>query len=79
MAAMPRPIRVPAPSRRLKPRRPELAIWSAKPEATMAITSEATVIGMSYAIGIGSSKASMPMKCMDQIPAPMEKAPPISQ
>ena len=30
-------------------------------------------------MGIGRLKASIPMKCMDQMPMPIENAPPISQ
>ena len=45
----------------------------------MAMNSEVTVVGMSYASAIGSEKASMPTKCIDQMPLPMAKAPPPSQ
>src|SRR5688572_16203924 len=54
-------------------------VYSANPETTTAISSESSVIGRSNAIGMGSSNASMPMKCMDQMPAPMAKAPQTSQ
>jgi hypothetical protein len=30
-------------------------------------------------MGIGRRKASMPMKCIDQMPVPMDTAPPASQ
>jgi len=33
----------------------------------------------SYPVGIGRRKASMPMKCVDQMPAPIDIAPPASQ
>jgi hypothetical protein len=45
----------------------------------MAMNSEAMVVGMSYARAMGSEKASMPMKCIDQIPLPIASAPPTSQ
>jgi hypothetical protein len=49
---------------------------SANAAVIMAMNSEATVVGMSYARAIGSDKASMPMKCIDQIPLPVASAPP---
>ncbi len=55
------------------------AIHNAKPEVSIAITSEAIVLGTSYARGMGSENASMPMKCIDQIPPPIATAPPPSQ
>ena len=42
----------------------------AGPDTMTAINSESRVIGISYDIGIGSRKASMPMKCIDQMPVP---------
>ncbi len=64
---------------RVSPTCGRLAIESAKTETKMAITSDAMVIVMSYESGIGSEKASMPMKCIDQIPQPMAAPPPRTQ
>src|SRR5688572_21568060 len=38
-----------------------------------------TVSGTSYPIGMGRLNASIPMKCIAQIPVPIETAPPINQ
>ena len=54
------------------------AMPKAKPEMMMAMSSEARVVGMSYARAMGSEKASMPMKCIDQMPLPIASAPPMS-
>ena len=43
------------------------------------MASEAKVIGTSKDMVIGKRKASMPMKCMAQIPVPMHSAPAASQ
>ncbi len=56
-----------------------LEIARAKPDTAMAIASEAAVIVMSYDRGMGREKASMPMKCIDQMPHPMATAPPSTQ
>src|SRR5580692_4882856 len=53
-----------------------LATDSANPEMAMAMTREAIVRPRSYVRGIGSEKASMPMKCIDQMPQPIASAPP---
>ncbi len=45
----------------------------------MATASEATVVCKSYDIAIGSLNASMPTKCIDQMPVPIAMAPPASQ
>ncbi len=63
-------IRRPAPTSAL------LAIHSAKPDTAMEMASETSVMPMSYDSGTGSEKASMPMKCIDQMPQPMAAAPP---
>jgi hypothetical protein len=56
-----------------------LVRYSANQDAATAISSDRTVIGTSYDIGIGVRSASMPIKCIDQIPLPMEAAPPANQ
>ena len=56
-----------------------LTINSANPDTTTPITIEPKVMDRSKAIGIGRCSANMPMKCMDQMPVPMAKAPPINQ
>ena len=45
----------------------------------IAITSVPIVLATSYASEMGSENASMPMKCIDQIPPPIAIAPPPSQ
>ena len=55
------------------------AMPKAKPEIMIAMSSEARVVGMSYARAMGSEEASMPMKYIDQMPVPMATAPPESQ
>jgi len=45
----------------------------------MAMARETSVIATLYERAIGSEKASMPMKCIDQMPQPMATAPPPSQ
>jgi hypothetical protein len=56
-----------------------VTVCSAKPEMMTAMSNDAAVIGRSKAIGIGRCSASIPMKCIDQMPVPMAQAPPISQ
>ncbi len=73
---MPRPITVALATRRPSPISARLVIQSANPETTMAIASEPRVIAMLYDKGIGKDRASMPMKCIDQMPQPMATAPP---
>ncbi len=55
-----------------------LTMYSANPDTTIAISIDNKVTGMLYPIGTGRLNASMPMKCIDQIPVPIEKAPPHS-
>ncbi len=76
---MPRPISTPPAASRRQLRELRVTVSKAKPETTIAISIEAMVIPMSYAIGTGRLKASMPMKCIDQMPIPMANAPPRSQ
>src|SRR4051812_1799463 len=78
MAEMPRPRRMAPRLRCGKLICGLFAMPKAKPEMTMAMSSEARVVGMSYARAIGSEKASMPMKCIDQMPLPIASAPPMS-
>lgn len=54
-------------------------IHSAKAEQPMAMTSDSRVSGRSYPMGIGRLNASMPTKCMAQMPMPMAVAPPANQ
>ena len=78
MAEMPAPItRPPIPSR-ANPRCAPLESLMATPEVTIAIARDKSVVGTSYRRGIGNEKASMPMKCMDQMPIPIANAPPRS-
>src|SRR6185437_13228816 len=79
MAEMPMPMTMAPTLSRAKLTSARLARASAKPDTAMAISSEVTVMGMLYASGIGSEKASIPMKCMDQMPEPMATAPPMAQ
>src|SRR3569833_4463624 len=78
MAEMPTPRRMAPRLRGAKLIRGLFAIPKAKPEMMMAMSSDATVVGMSYARAMGSEKASMPMKCIDQMPLPIASAPPMS-
>src|SRR5579862_7445872 len=55
-----------------------LAIESANPELKIATSKELSVIAMSYVRGMGRENASMPMKCMAQMPVPMAREPPDS-
>jgi len=52
---------------------------SAIAETMIAMNSDSSVMGRSYATGTGRWKASIPMKCIDQMPLPMDTAPAISQ
>ncbi|MNJ49159.1 hypothetical protein D3C77_443770 [compost metagenome] len=49
----------------------------AKPDDSPAISNDSKVRVRSYPNEIGRLKASMPMKCIDQIPKPMANAPPL--
>ncbi|VWB34784.1 hypothetical protein BSE24067_01518 [Burkholderia seminalis] len=44
----------------------------------MAISSDSNVMAGSYPTGIGNAKASMPTKCIDQMPVPITQAAPTS-
>ncbi len=56
-----------------------LTTQSARAEARIATTTESVRSGTSYAIAIpGMRKASMPTKCMLQMPKPMAREPPPS-
>jgi hypothetical protein len=76
---MPAPISSALSARRMRPRSARLTCHSARPEAAIGSNSESIVIGVSKAISIGSWKASMPTKCMAQMPEPMAIAPPTVQ
>ncbi len=79
MAEMPPPSSSAPAERCTKLIRGLFAILKANAEVIIAMNSEVIVVGMSYARAIGSEKASMPMKCIDQMPQPMASAPPLSQ
>jgi hypothetical protein len=79
MAEMPAPRRTGPTGRCEKLIRGLFAMPKAKPEIMIAMSSEARVVGMSYARAMGSEEASMRMKCIDQMPVPMATAPPESQ
>ena len=51
---------------------------SASAALATAGTSEKSVVGTSYASGTPRWKASMPTKCIDQMPMPIANAPEIS-
>src|ERR1700694_5595399 len=69
---MPTPVSSPLPSSLRLVNVPALIEYSANVEIATAIRSDSNVIGMSYDIGIGKRNASMPMKCIDQMPVPSE-------
>src|SRR5690606_22056435 len=79
MLLMPRPIRNAPPINLDVGSSGRLTSHSASAEATIGSSHDSAVIQKSYPIGIGSLNASMPMKCIDQIPVPIAIAPPISQ
>src|ERR1700761_6850019 len=51
---------------------------SANAESAIAIASDRAVIHGAYPMGTGRLKASMPMKCIDQMPMPIATDPPTS-
>ena len=51
---------------------------SANVETTIAMSIDSSVTPRSYAISIGSISASMPTKCIAQIPMPIATPPPTS-
>src|SRR3954468_2037088 len=78
MAQMPRPMATAPRARRVSVICGGLAMESAKPEMAMAIASDARVVPTSYDSEIGRENASMPTKCIDQMPQPIATAPPVS-
>src|SRR5258708_106248 len=58
---------------------PRLTEESPNHAITIAVSSDNKVVGTSYETGNGKRKPSMPMKCIDQMPVPIEIAPPASQ
>src|ERR1700678_4003264 len=79
MAEMPPPSSNAPAERWTKLIRGRLAMPKANAEVTIAMNSEVTVVGKSYESAIGSEKASMPIKCIDQMPQPIASEPPLSQ
>src|SRR5580704_2028801 len=71
MATMPSPMKMPLRTRRSGDAPWRLMTKKPPPVTTIATTSDRMVNPMSYDIGIGTTKASMPMKCIDHIPAPI--------
>src|SRR5688500_4028570 len=55
-----------------------LSRYKANPDATIATTIENPVHNGEYIMGMPIINASIPIKCMDQIPAPIAKEPPIN-
>ncbi len=79
MAQMPVPISRAPPAKRRQPKRAPPAMPMAHPEVSMATPSETKVVVTLYRSTMGSEKAIMPMKCIDQMPMPMAIAPPTRQ
>ena len=75
MLEIPAPMITALPLSRGMVRRRPLVICRENPDVMIAIASDTRVVGTLYASGIGNEKASMPMKCMDQMPTPMATAP----
>ena len=79
MLAIPAPSRTALTVSRRQSSVGSLATRSANAEIAIAIPSDVTVMGRLYVSRIGRESASMPMKCIDQIPTPMTTAPPVIQ
>ena len=79
MALMPAPMRTALTASRVRLSSAWLTCHSARPEAATGSSRDTMVIGMSKAISIGSWKASIPTKCMAQMPEPIAIAPPTVQ
>src|SRR6266403_4700599 len=71
MATMPSPMKMPLRTRRSGDAPWRLMTKKAPPVTTIATTSERGVNPMSYDNGIGTTTASMPMKCIDHTPPPI--------
>src|SRR5882757_6399368 len=71
MATMPSPMKMPLRTRRSGDAPWRLMTKKAPPVTTIATTSERVVNPMSYDNGIGTTTASMPMKCIDHTPPPI--------
>src|SRR4030081_655696 len=78
MAEMPAPMTSDPLARRARPLFGWLGSLRAKPELKKGRHSEAMVGVRSYESGMGRDKASIPMKCIDQMPVPIDMAPPAS-
>src|SRR6185312_104790 len=79
MPQMPAPMmtELTASRRRDKSRRLEIA--SANSEVSIPMKRDARLMSRLYRSGMATEKASMPMKCIDQMPMPIEAAPPSNQ
>lgn len=75
---MPSPISTPLTARRSRVSAPRVTAFSAKYETTIAIASDRNVSRNSQPSGIGSENASMPTKCIAQMPVLIAAAPPAS-
>src|SRR5690348_1639553 len=75
---MPPPMHTPATTRRRRPSVPPLIVCNAMYDETMANAIDTKVMRALYGTGIGRLNASMPTKCIDQMPTPMATAPPSS-
>ena len=72
------PIQTAPPISASGPSAGRLAMNKASADAPIATTTESSTRERPYRIGIGRWKASMPMKCMLQMPTPMATEPPAS-
>src|SRR6185437_1806064 len=79
MPQMPAPMMTELTASRRRDRSRRLEIASANKEVSIPMSRDARLISMLYRSGIATEKASMPMKCIDQMPMPIEAAPPSSQ
>src|ERR1700679_1425136 len=78
MAHTPEPISTALPASRIQLIVAKHTRQSANAESAIAIASDRAVIHGSYPIGTGRLNASIPTKCIDQMPMPMATDPPAS-
>ena len=79
MQQMPAPIASDPAARRRTESEPRLATASAIADTATAAIHESNVRNLVYPSAMGNENASMPTKCMDQMPVPMATEPPIHQ
>src|SRR5882724_8985166 len=77
MQQMPAPIASEPAAKRLIESEPRLATASAIADTATAAIHERNVNSLVYPSTMGNEKASMPTKCMDQMPVPIAIEPPI--